>query len=425
MTEDHENPELLNELMPLEHAHVFNKSEALTNKDTHFVLDELNRAFESFKQANDERLEEMEKRQTADVVTTQKVNRLEQTISSLSQDLNRPRLSQKFEGTSEKGHQTAAFGAYLKTGDASAMHALEQRAFNVTSKPDGGYLVPQSLDKNISTVMESVSVLRKFASVVHISSGTTYRKLHQNGHMGAAWVSETSDRDMTDTAQFNELTIPVHELHACPAATSVLINDAAIDIEDWFFKAINMTFGAKESEAFILGNTGNSPKGILSYDEEVNGTGTWNKLSVIKSGNATGLPASNPENKLIDLVYHLGTHYRQKAHWLMNQSTMAALRKLRTSDKSYIWSPPSAHDQLPSVLGFPVLEDANMPDIQAGKVPILFGDFKSAYVIVDNMGTQVLRDPYSKKPYVLFYTVRRIGGGIQDFAALRGLKIAA
>ncbi len=128
---------------------------------------------------------------------------------------------------------------------------------------------------------------------------------------------------------------------------------------------------------------------------------------------------------LVDLVYALKAGYRQNASWVMNRRTQAAVRKLKDADGNYLWSPGAAAGARATLLGFELVEAEDMPDIGAAATPIAFGDFRRGYLVVDRTGVNVLRDPYSAKPYVLFYTTKRVGGGVQDFDAIKLLKFSA
>jgi HK97 family phage major capsid protein len=127
---------------------------------------------------------------------------------------------------------------------------------------------------------------------------------------------------------------------------------------------------------------------------------------------------------LIDLAYAVKSGYRANAHFVMNRATEAAIRKFKDADGNYIWQPAGRPGDMPTLLGHPVAESEDMPDIAADAHAVAFGDFRRGYLVVDRVGIRILRDPYSAKPYVLFYTTKRVGGGIQDFDAIKLLKFA-
>ena len=145
----------------------------------------------------------------------------------------------------------------------------------------------------------------------------------------------------------------------------------------------------------------------------------------MKTGQADGFSVADPADALINLIYAIRSGYRANAHFVMNRATQRVIRKFKDGDGNYLWQPSLAAGQASTLLGFPVAESEDMPDIAADSLPIAFGDFQRGYLIVDRIGIRVLRDPYSNKPYVMFYTTKRVGGGIQDFSAIKLLKVAA
>ena len=140
------------------------------------------------------------------------------------------------------------------------------------------------------------------------------------------------------------------------------------------------------------------------------------------TGASGAFAASNASDVLVDAIYALKAGYRQNAHFVMNRKTQAAVRKLKDADGNYLWAPPATADGRATIMNFPVAEAEDMPDIAANSYSIAFGDFSRGYLIVDRLGVRVLRDPYSQKPYVLFYTTKRVGGGVQDFDAIKLIK---
>lgn len=414
--------------MEIEHAtHDFAPAESETTQ-TKQVLYDLHSAFEKFKEANDERLDQIEKRQSDDVVTREKVDRINSSVDKLMTELRRPALpmsrdlhSQESETLNE---QKAAFAEYIRTGQTPLANKFETRSFRTSTDSAGGYLVPDDIDTEISKKLGELSVMRSAASSRQIGIGHTYKQAYFDGRIDTNWTAEITTRSSTTVGSFSELSIPIHSQYTNLPISPTFIEDVAFDLYAWVIDEIQYALAKNEGKAFIVGTGNNQPKGILSYTTEKEGTGTWNKLSVLHSKNSSGLPTTNPYDRLIDVAYHLHTAYRQNASWVCNRKTQSVIRKIKDSDSNYIWLPPVSATQHPMLLGHPVLEDENMPDIAAGKIPILFGDLRSGYLIVDGKGTRVLQDHFSNKPYIMLFYERRVGGGIRDFAALRGLKIA-
>ncbi|HSC17642.1 MAG TPA: phage major capsid protein, partial [Rhizomicrobium sp.] len=214
-------------------------------------------------------------------------------------------------------------------------------------------------------------------------------------------------------------------LYAMPAATQTLLDDAQVDIESWLASEVQIVFAEQEGAAFINGNGTTQPKGILSYTNVAEGSWTWGDLGYVASGAAGAFGSSDPSDQLIDLAYTPKQAYRGNGSWVMNRKTEAAIRKFKDSTGNYIWQPGLAADQPATLFGFPVAVAEDMPDIAANAYAIAFGDFARGYLVVDRVGIRVLRDPYSAKPYVLFYTTKRVGGGVQNFEAIKLMKFAA
>ena len=383
--------------------------------------------FEAFKEANDEKLAEIERRLGADVVTTDKVERISKALDQQKRALDdlslkrvRPQLGDSGRKAAPSEHK-AAFDAYLRRGDERAMRALDLKAMSIGSGADGGYLVPDEIEAEIGKRLAHISPIRSIASVRQVSSAVLKKPFSKTGP-AVGWVAETAARPQTNSPTLEELQFPTAELYAMPAATPALLEDAVVDLDQWIAAEIETAFAEQEGTAFVNGNGTNKPKGFLDYAIVVDGSWTWGNVGYIATGVAGALPASNPSDKLIDLVYALKAGYRQNANWVMNRKTQAAIRKLKDADGNYLWQPPATPGSRAMLMGFPLVEAEDMPDAATDGTPIAFGDFARGYLVVDRTGVRVLRDPYSAKPYVLFYTTKRVGGGVQDFDAIKLLK---
>jgi HK97 family phage major capsid protein len=214
------------------------------------------------------------------------------------------------------------------------------------------------------------------------------------------------------------------ELYAMPAATQTLLEDAAVNIEEWLAGEVDQVFAAQEGAAFVSGDGNNKPKGFLSYTTVANGSWTWGNIGYVASGVAGAFPATNQSDVLIDLIYAVRAGYRQNAVFLMNRKTQSSIRKFKDTTGNYLWQPPATPGSRASLMGFSLYDVEDMPDISAGSLSVAFGDFGRGYLVVDRAGVTVLRDPYTAKPYVLFYTTKRVGGGVQDFDAIKVMKFS-
>lgn len=388
-------------------------------------------AFEAFKDANDERLEQIERRMAADVLTEDKVSRINQalddyqtTINTLSLKAARPSLGAGQTGLQGNVEHKAAFETYMRKGHENGLLAMEEKAMSVGSDPDGGYLVPSETEGEIGQRLKAMSPMRALAGIRQVSA-SLYKKPFAASGPAVGWVGETAARPQTAATQLAELAFPTMELYAMPAATPSLLDDSAVDLDGWIAEEVETAFAEQETQAFINGDGVNKPMGFLSVATAEESSWEWGKLGMIKTGTAGALPPSNGSDVLIDLVYALKAGYRQNGHWLMNRRTQATIRKLKDSEGNYIWQPPASLDTRASLMSFPVVEAEDMPDMANDANAIAFGDFRRGYLIVDRLGIRILRDPYSAKPYVLFYTTKRVGGGVQDYDAIKLLNFAA
>jgi HK97 family phage major capsid protein len=388
-------------------------------------------AFDQFKQANDERLGEIERKVSADVITEEKVARISDALDGQKRLLDRlvlkghrPELGGSSIGAGralDASEHKAAFDTYVRTGEVGGLKRLEAKAVSTVTTPDSGYLVPPETEAEIGRRLAIVSPVRAIAGIRTVSSNV-YRRPFATTGFETGWVGETDARDETDTPTLVELEYPVMELYAMPVATATLLDDTAIDIDQWIAAEVEQAFATQEGAAFVNGDAVKKPKGFLQYTKVAEASWAWGSIGYLITGVSGDWAAANKSDVLIDAVYALKAGYRQNAHFVMNRKTQGAVRKLKDADGNYLWSPPATADGRATIMNFPVAEAEEAPDIAANSYSIAFGDFSRGYLIVDRLGVRVLRDPYSQKPYVLFYTTKRVGGGVQDFDAIKLIK---
>ena len=297
------------------------------------------------------------------------------------------------------------------------------KALFTSSGADGGFLVPPEIETQIGQRLISISPIRSIAGMRTISSNV-YKKPFLTTGPAVGWVGETEVRPQTASPALDELAFPAMELYAMPAAAATLLEDSAVNIGEWLGQEVEQVFAAQEGAAFVNGDGTNKPKGFLSYSTVANASWTWGSLGYIASGFSGGFPSSNPSDVLVDLIYSLKAGYRQNGVFVMNRKTQSAIRKFKDTTGSYLWQPPAVAGGKATLMTFPVIEAEDMPDIAANSFSIAFGDFYRGYLVVDRTGVSVLRDPYTAKPYVLFYTTKRVGGGVQDFDAIKLMKFS-
>jgi len=384
-------------------------------------------AFSAFREANDERLSGLERRMSTDVVTEDKVNRISDALDAQKKAIDelvlkraRPARAGEAQAVSAPEHKEA-FEAYMRSGDERNLRAFEAKAMSYGSPQDGGYLVPDEVETGIGTRLASLSPIRSIASVRQVS-GAVLKKPFQVTGPAVGWVGETAARPQTASSVLEELQFPTMELYAMPAATATLLDDVAVDLDQWIVGEVEAAFAEQEGTAFVTGDGTNKPTGFLDYDQVAESAWAWGKLGYVATGVAGALPEEGSSDVLIDTIYALKAGYRQNANWVMNRRTQAAIRKLKDEDGNYLWQPPAVPGSRAMLMGFPLVEAEDMPNIGTDATPIAFGDFGRGYLVVDRAGVRVLRDPYSAKPYVLFYTTKRVGGGVQDFDAIKLLK---
>jgi HK97 family phage major capsid protein len=420
------------------------------------AVEDLNKAFAEFKSVNDQRLAEIEKKGTADALLTEKLTKIEADLDIAQKkaddavlaakrqsrmvttdgnevDLDAKALSWARGIARSRGTDVREFGATELTSYKSAFDSYmrkeertlsgdEIKALSVGSDPDGGYVVYPDLSGRIVTKVFETSPMRAYASVQVISSDAL-EGLFDLNEASSGWVAETDTRAVTNTPQLGKWRIPVHELYAKPSATQKLLDDASINMEAWLASKVAEKFARDEATAFVTGNGVARPRGFLTYANGTTLPGTIEQFKTTVNGAFAAAPSGG--DVLINALYGLKAQYRANATWFMNRSTTTLVRKLKDSDGAYLWSPGIAAGQPASVLGYPTASFEDMPSPATGTLSIAVGDMREAYQIVDRIGIRTLRDPYSNKPYVEFYTTKRVGGDVVNFEALKLIDFSA
>ncbi|MGX1800951.1 phage major capsid protein [Brevundimonas naejangsanensis] len=382
--------------------------------DPKAMIAQVQAAFEEFKKTNDEKL----KAKAEDGLVNQKLETINAAIDGYQKaidDLNaRIAAGSAAQDAPRDAEYTTAFQAHFRKGDVQA-------ALNKGADDEGGYLAPVEWDRTITDKLVEISPMRQIATVQTIS-GAGFKKLYNLRGTGSGWVGETAARPETASPEFGSQTFTPGELYANPAATQQLLDDSEVDLEAWLANEVDTEFAYQEGLAFVSGNGTNKPKGFLTY---VTGAANAadNPLGAIALTSAAAATAITTD-ELIDLELSLPGVLSQNARWVMNRNTIGKIRKLKNSDGDYIWQPSLQVGQPAQLLSHPVTEMAAMPNAVADAVPIAFGDFRRGYLIVDRTGVRVLRDPYTNKPYVMFYTTKRVGGGVKDPQAIKAMKMA-
>lgn len=385
------------------------------------LVDEVNKAFDTFKAEHTKQIDSLKKGHD-DALQALKVDRINADIDRLQKEIEDAHVKIAASQNASVGGRkvrdaeyTDAFNAHFKKGE---IHA----ALNKGASDEGGYLAPSEWDRTIADKLVLVSPMRQIC-LVQPTSKANFKKLFNLKGATSGWVGETAARPATSNPTFAELEYTTGEIYANPAATQQILDDAEIDIETWLAGEVQQEFAFQEGAAFVSGNGTNKPTGILTY--VTGGTNAakhpYGAIAAVNSGSATAITADG----IIDLIYDLPSVYTGNARFTMNRKTQGFVRKLKDGQGNYLWQPSYVAGQPATLCNFPITEIPDMPDVAANALPIMFGDFNKGYMILDRTGVRVLRDPYTNKPYVSFYTTKRVGGGLLDPQPLRALKVAA
>lgn len=388
----------------------------------HEITDKVNELaanWEQFKVLNEQRLKSIEKHGAPDPITLEQMHKLndsmdehQNSISRIEAMLARPKGDHQPLTGQEKEYKSA-FCHYLRKGYEQGLAQLEKKALSVSSDSDGGYLVTHYMAETMIRILEESSPMRQLAQVTTISTDAI-ELIEDREDAFAGWTAETESREDTKTPTISKKIIPVHELYAQPKATQKLIDDASIDIENWLANKLSDVFARKENDSFIKGDGMGKPRGILTYEAG----NDWGEIEQISS------PSITPES-LYELYFSLKEIYTVKAKFLMSRSVLQAVRMLKDpSSGKHLWQPSLAAGNPDTILGCEVVQCADMPGIMKNQLVMAFADFRSAYQIVDRQGIRMLRDPFTDKPYVKFYTTKRVGGDVINFEVIKLLKIS-
>lgn len=390
-------------------------------------VNSLGHAWEQFKHVNDARLREIEQKGQADGLYNEHLHRINHALDGYKQRLDqletvydRPILGMESKTaepmSASQREYGKAFRSYLRKGMDAGLEALQTKALSVNSDPDGGYLVTPTMSSNIVQAIFETSPMRQLAAIETISTDSL-ELIDDHSSAAAGWTSETAAITETNSPTIGKITIATHQLYAQPKATQKLVDDAAVDIEAWLANKIADIIGRTENTAFISGNGVGQPRGILSYNA---GT-SWGQIEQVNSGTSAEVTSDG----IIKLFYALKDAYIKRASFLINRSVVQDIRLLKAeASDQYIWQPSMIAGAPDTLLGAPVYMAADMPVAAANSLSVAVGDFKAGYQIVDRSGIQILRDPYTEKPFVKFYATKRVGGDVINFDAIKLLKLA-
>lgn len=396
------------------------------------LIDQQGKAFEEFKKSNDERLAALEKDEARYELEekTDRINdelgRLSAAVDELAKKANRPGAPGAEGDEALQAEHKSAWLKWVRKGDDAGLADIERKAMNVGTPADGGYAVPIQQDRDIMRLLTDLSPMRQVCRVMTVGT-EDYRKLVNLGGTASGWVGETDARPATAGPTLAQLKPSFGELYANPEVTQKALDDIFFDVEGELSQDISESFAVLEGKAFLSGTGTNQPVGLLTAktSAEADSARAFGTVQHIATGVADNFPAKDPADILIDLIYSMKAGYRTGAQFMMNSMTLATMRKWKDGQGNYIWQPAMQNGQPGSIFGYGYVTNEDMPSAGAGAIPVVFGNFQQAYIIFDRVGIRSLRDPYTNKPFVGFYTTKRVGSMIANTQAVKFLKCAA
>ncbi|WP_265494612.1 phage major capsid protein [Providencia heimbachae] len=399
---------------------------AVDHKDISEVAQELKGQFAEFQEKNNKRIDaiEAEKGKLSEQVDTLngKLSDLDELKTNLEAELASVKRPDGSTGTKEVSEHKAAFEQFVRKGKEDGLADLERKAMQVGSDPDGGFAVPEELDRNIISMLRDEVVMRQECNVVTVGT-TNFKRLINQGGTNSGWVGEVDKRPETKTSKLASIEPVWGEIYGNPAATQTMLDDAFFNVEQFITGELSTEFAEQEEAAYTNGDGVKKPKGLLAYgsDDQADKDRDWGKLQHLLLKKPTEVTA----DEIMKLIYTMRKVYRSGAKFMMNNNTLFQVRTLKDAQGNYLWQPGLQLGQPSALLGYGIAENEQFSDVAADAAPIAFGNFKRCYTILDRIGVRMLRDPYTNKPFVHFYTTKRVGSMMVDSNAVKLLKAAA
>lgn len=389
--------------------------------DPKTLIAQIQAAVQEMRSTSEARLEKIEAK--IDPLDVQKYNKINEDVSALESSLNgvmeqlaASKLGGNGAGLANPEH-TDQLKAYIRKG----VEPTVQAAISEGTDTAGGFIVPIEWDRTISDKLKLRSPIRENAQVITVGD-RGFLRVYNDGVIGSGWVGETAARPETSTPGLATLQFDLGEIYANPAVTQRMLDDAGFDIEQWLTSEVDGEFAIQENIAFLSGNGFNKPFGVLTY---VTGAANaakhpWGAITATTVAGTTAVTG----DELLTLASTLPSEREMGAKWYMSRASLFNLRKLKDGQGNYLWQPSYVAGQPATLAGYPVVEVSGMPAMTTGQVSVLFGNMEQTYLVIDRLGTRVLRDPFTNKPYVHFYTTKRVGGGVQNPEWMKAIKQA-
>ena len=398
----------------------------MSEKEIAASIQTLNNDWVQFKAANEAALENM------DSDAKVKLERINDAIEASEEKIKslETELARENNGGADQvqaGYRSA-FSNFMRTnkGIDALQDFIVSNELSVSVDSEGGVTIPEELDRAILKLAEDKSSLRPYVRAKTVG-GEEYRKLVQQGGVDSGWVGEKDARPDTGTPTFLDIKPKMGEVYAQPKATQKMLDDSFFSVEALLTDEGAMEFFRKEEAAFVLGDGVDKPIGLLAAPMAytADGVRAFGTMQKIKTGVAAGLPANaDMFNWLMDIQDTLKEEHAANAMWMMHRRTKTKVRQTKDNDGNYIWEPSVKIGQPSMLLGAPCSTNTHFPTIAANALPMTFGDHRAAFTIIDRIGTRVLRDPYTQKPYVKFYMTKRVGSMHEDTEAVKVIECA-
>lgn len=397
----------------------------IEKKDIEQVADVLESKFNELKSVNDKALEAVkgELASAKDKAEKQahELSELQSYKNALDEQLKKQgRIGG--QGDSSVSEHKKAFEAFVRKGKDDGLLELEKKALNLGTDADGGYAIPEEFDQTILELLRDGTPMRSVCKQITVGSDDAYKKLVNLHGSASGWVGETTARPATDSPSLAEIKPFMGEIYANPEATQKSLDDIFFNVEQWLTSELALEFSEKENAAFTSGDASNKPKGFLDYTSAATADSAraFGTLEHMISGASAEITADD----IIKIIYKLKAGYRNGAVFMGGTDTLAGLMLLKDLDGQYLWRPGLETGQSSTLRGYSYVENEDMPDKAASAKALAFGNFQRGYTIVDRIGTRSLRDPFTNKPYVGFYTTKRVGGMVEDSQAIKLIQCA-
>ncbi|CAK8163383.1 putative Phage major capsid protein [Candidatus Xenohaliotis californiensis] len=361
-------------------------------------VDELSNAWENFKDNNEQKLKVLEKKKNGDCIIEEQFNRLNNELDRCKERIDKEVLREKRPGFLQTtiSVERKNFINYIRYGNDVGSAFSIKDAYNSISK--GGYL-PAELYQGIKERTLMISPIRKLASQVQISTSDTFDYIRNDSNEEAKWIDESTAGKNLTQYELNKYSIKAHPLYSQPSIAQNLVNDLNFDIEAWIIDAVANNFAKTENNAFITGDGQGKPFGLI------------NNLANTQKVMTDAIILDD----ILNLYYMVKPKFRDEDNaFIMYPETIKDVRCLKDGGR-YIWQPGATNPDI--LLGAPLYASNDLdPKISSNFVAI-YGNFKKAYQIVDRSNIEVIRDPYTNKPFINLYTTKRVGGDVMDFEA--------